>query len=263
MSRRPARYAARVILAALLGLQVVVAGAAPVGAAESAFRLDLAAKGDYVAQTNFVQCVGASMQMMLNMINPSDDRTLEDAAPTPEPRPRAQRPSRRRLAAQGRQRPRLVGGPQPARRRTVSARRDGNARRGASPRRLRDPSDEPAGRPPGLARTPRVGHERLPRHGRPARDERLQGHRRRSSWIRSIPHGSKVWGPSPKPREALSPKIARPPVRSAPPGQQLPQRLGRYGRGDDVGAGRQVRARPSVRDHPHLATLPRSPLTGG
>ena len=77
MSRRPARSAARIALAALLALQVVAVGAAPAGAAEAAFRLDLAAKGDYVAQTNFVQCVGASMQMMLNMINAKDDRSAK------------------------------------------------------------------------------------------------------------------------------------------------------------------------------------------
>ena len=50
--------------------------AAPNAAAAGAgFRLDVATRGDFVAQTNLVQCVGASMQMMLNMIKPSDDRT--------------------------------------------------------------------------------------------------------------------------------------------------------------------------------------------
>lgn len=47
---------------------------APVGATE-AFTLDLSTPGDFVAQTNFVQCVGASMQMMLNLIQPENDRT--------------------------------------------------------------------------------------------------------------------------------------------------------------------------------------------
>jgi hypothetical protein len=52
------------------------------------FTLDLSARGDFVAQANFVQCVGASMQMMLNMIQPEDDRTtgtqleLQDLART-------------------------------------------------------------------------------------------------------------------------------------------------------------------------------------
>ena len=39
------------------------------------FTLDLSVNADFVAQTDFVQCVGASMQMMLNMIRPGNDRT--------------------------------------------------------------------------------------------------------------------------------------------------------------------------------------------
>jgi len=50
--------------------------ARPAAAATPAFTLDLSAPGDFVAQKNFVQCVGASMQMMLNMIQSRDDRTL-------------------------------------------------------------------------------------------------------------------------------------------------------------------------------------------
>ncbi|HET7728126.1 MAG TPA: hypothetical protein VFK54_12465 [Candidatus Limnocylindrales bacterium] len=42
------------------------------------FGLALHEPGDYVAQTNFVQCVGASMQMMLNMIEPGADRTARE-----------------------------------------------------------------------------------------------------------------------------------------------------------------------------------------
>jgi hypothetical protein len=50
--------------------------AAPASNAASAgFGLDLAKGSDFVAQTNFVQCIGASMQMMLNIISPRDDRT--------------------------------------------------------------------------------------------------------------------------------------------------------------------------------------------
>src|SRR6185369_13983165 len=75
MSRRPPRHAARLVLAVLLALQVGAVAAVPASAADKGFRLDLASKGDYVAQTNFVQCVGASMQMMLNIINPTNDRT--------------------------------------------------------------------------------------------------------------------------------------------------------------------------------------------
>jgi hypothetical protein len=41
------------------------------------FTIDLYREGDFVSQANLVQCVGASMQMMLNMIGPTDDRTVE------------------------------------------------------------------------------------------------------------------------------------------------------------------------------------------
>jgi hypothetical protein len=37
--------------------------------------MDVAARADFVPQANFVQCVGASMQMMLNMIEPGRDRS--------------------------------------------------------------------------------------------------------------------------------------------------------------------------------------------
>jgi hypothetical protein len=37
--------------------------------------MDVGDRADFVAQTNFVQCVGASMQMMLNMIEPGRDRS--------------------------------------------------------------------------------------------------------------------------------------------------------------------------------------------
>jgi hypothetical protein len=59
-------------LACLLLLSVAPSSAT---AASKPFKLDLGRRSDYVAQTNFVQCVGASMQMMLNMIEPGVDRT--------------------------------------------------------------------------------------------------------------------------------------------------------------------------------------------
>src|SRR4029079_3256919 len=75
MIRRPSRLAARALLATLVAVQAFAFGVAPASAADKGYALDLAAKGDYVAQSNFVQCVGASMQMMLNIINPTNDRT--------------------------------------------------------------------------------------------------------------------------------------------------------------------------------------------
>ena len=72
--RRPlaARRFAHLGLASLLLLGTM---AAPATAAETPYKLDLGTRSDFVAQTNFVQCVGASMQMMLNMILDEDDRT--------------------------------------------------------------------------------------------------------------------------------------------------------------------------------------------
>jgi hypothetical protein len=67
-------------VAALIGGSAALVPAAPSAAVTSAaastsFRLDLAGGTDFVAQTNFVQCVGASMQMMLNIMDAQDDRT--------------------------------------------------------------------------------------------------------------------------------------------------------------------------------------------
>jgi len=58
---------------------LLLAALAPTSAtaAPKPFKLDLGTRADYVAQTNLVQCVGASMQMMLNMIAPGVDRTAK------------------------------------------------------------------------------------------------------------------------------------------------------------------------------------------
>jgi hypothetical protein len=57
-------------------LLVTAAGVVPTAsAAERGYTLDLGSDEDYVAQTNFVQCVGASMQMMLNIIEPENDHS--------------------------------------------------------------------------------------------------------------------------------------------------------------------------------------------
>ncbi len=63
-------------LALLLGASAVPVGAAGATAAAShGYAIDLGTRNDFVAQTNFVQCVGASMQMMLNMIQPGADHS--------------------------------------------------------------------------------------------------------------------------------------------------------------------------------------------
>jgi hypothetical protein len=68
------------LVASLVGAPAALAPAGPsaavaVAAAAKPFRIDLAGRTDFVAQKNFVQCVGASMQMMLNIMDTQDDRT--------------------------------------------------------------------------------------------------------------------------------------------------------------------------------------------
>ena len=64
------------LVALFLAVGLAMAVAPTAAAAQSkAYHLDLGARNDYVAQTNLVQCVGASMQMMLNMMNPRNDRS--------------------------------------------------------------------------------------------------------------------------------------------------------------------------------------------
>jgi hypothetical protein len=62
------------VLGLVLALGAV--GPATAEAAAPAYRVDLYRPGDFVSQANDVQCIGASMQMMLNMIRPVDDRTV-------------------------------------------------------------------------------------------------------------------------------------------------------------------------------------------
>jgi hypothetical protein len=72
----------RAVIGLLIAVQATLAGPAgpagpiqPVMAASHGYSIDVARRGDFVAQTNFVQCVGASMQMMLNVIGKADDQS--------------------------------------------------------------------------------------------------------------------------------------------------------------------------------------------
>src|SRR5688572_17877108 len=67
----PRRHLAALGLAGALLLALAPAS----GSGATGYTLDVSRGSDFVAQTNFVQCVGASMQMMLNMIEPGSDRT--------------------------------------------------------------------------------------------------------------------------------------------------------------------------------------------
>jgi hypothetical protein len=67
----------RRVLGALLATALLAALLPGTTTAARAHTIDLAARADFVAQTNFVQCVGASMQMMLNIIEPGRDRSAK------------------------------------------------------------------------------------------------------------------------------------------------------------------------------------------
>ncbi|HET7676630.1 MAG TPA: hypothetical protein VFK38_02145 [Candidatus Limnocylindrales bacterium] len=71
--RRPERAWRASLLPIALGLALL--GLPTPAEAARGYRLDLYRPGDFVAQTNLVQCVGASMQMMINLVEPKDDRT--------------------------------------------------------------------------------------------------------------------------------------------------------------------------------------------
>jgi hypothetical protein len=198
------RSAARVLVGGLLGLQVLLLFPLST-AADTSFRLDLARKGDYVAQANLVQCVGASMQMMLNIMGPKDDRTAKTQVKL------------QHLA-------RSNSGP----------RRDGMQRQGASVRGWTAGLNMLGAGPYRLVGTDTLS-EALKMSARAIRETGkpvgLLVWRGRHAWVMSgftatadprftddfkvtgaivldplYPHGSSVWGPSPTPRETLTPK---------------------------------------------------------
>lgn len=200
--RRRPRTSLRALLAVVL---LATAGAVPGGAlgATSGYRLDVARQGDFVAQTNLVQCVGASMQMMLNMTREEDDRTARTQL------------SLQTLA-------RGLSGQRP----------DGRERQGASVRgwsagltllgagpyrlvgtktidealRLAARSIRETGKPVGLLMW-RGRHAWVMSGFKATADPRRTDDFRVTETIvldPLYPRASKVWGPSPRPREALT-----------------------------------------------------------
>ena len=67
----------RRLAGAVLGVSLLAAAvpASTALGASGAWSMDLGVRADFVAQANNVQCVGASMQMMLNMMRKGADRT--------------------------------------------------------------------------------------------------------------------------------------------------------------------------------------------
>lgn len=201
----------RVLLGvALLGPTLAVASpASPARAADSPsapFSLDLAGRTDFVPQANFVQCVGASMQMMLNILDVQDDRSAA---------------TQRRLQALARD----LSGPT----------REGFKRQGASVRgwsaglnqldagpyrfvgvatldealRLAATSIRQTGKPVGLLVW--AGRHAWVMSGFKATADpnRTSDFRVTAAIVLDplYPYGSSRWGPSPTPREAISPAM--------------------------------------------------------
>jgi len=194
--------ARRLVRIGLAGLLLLAASAAPATAATKTFKLDLGTRADFVAQTNFVQCVGASMQMMLNMIEADDDRSAA---------------TQRRLQNLARE-----GSPQ---------RPDGQERQGASVRGWAaglnllgagpyqvvgtTTIDEAllaaaramrkTGKPVGLLMW-RGRHAWVMSGFRATGDPMVAGSRVTAVFVEDplYPHGSSVWGPSPVPGAALT-----------------------------------------------------------
>lgn len=194
--------ARRLVRAALACLLIVSASAAPASGAGRAYKLDLGTRSDFVAQTNFVQCVGASMQMMLNMIQETDDRT---AATQLELQQLARELSGRRPEGNERQGASVRGWAA------------GLNRLGAGPYRLVGTTTieealltaatamRQTGRPVGLLMW-RGRHAWVMSGFRATGDPLIPGTVVTAAYVEDplYPYGSSVWGPSPRPGAALT-----------------------------------------------------------
>jgi hypothetical protein len=80
MTTTRTRTAGRLAGGLLAGLFLLPLLPASASGAVRGYELDVAARADFVPQTNFVQCVGASIQMMLNMVEPGRDRSASTQA---------------------------------------------------------------------------------------------------------------------------------------------------------------------------------------
>ena len=140
-ARRPSP--AHLALALVVALGSIVAAPSDVDAAP--YRLNLYRNGDFVQQTNLVQCVGASMQMMINMIASKNNRTAGAAARAPGARPQLQQQARPASARPARRIGARLGG------RPQRGRASGRTRWSATPRsttrcgRRRAPSERRSG----------------------------------------------------------------------------------------------------------------------
>ena len=203
MTRRP-RIARRSAGLAVAGLFAMVLSAVPASAAPRPVTVDLGARRDFVAQTNNVQCVGASMQMMLNMLAPGADRSartqlrLQEIARAWSP-PRPDGRIRRGANVVGWAAGLTLAGAGPYR---VAGLPTLNEAMLVAARAIKA-----TGRPVGLL-VWRGRHAWVMSGFRATADPSARGARVTAAIVEDplYPHGSKVWGRSPAPGEALSVK---------------------------------------------------------
>jgi hypothetical protein len=187
-----------------LGLLLVMAFAPASTGAANSHTVRVGSSRDWVAQTNFVQCVGASMQMMINMIEPGRDRS-------------ARTQSRLQRLARAWSGPRPGGGQRQGA--SVRGWASGLNIMGAGPYRLVGTST--------LQGALKTAAKAIAETGKPVG---LLVWRGRHAWVMSgftatadplktndfrvtraiihdplYPHGNELWGPSPRPGEALTP----------------------------------------------------------
>lgn len=198
---RAARRSGLLGLACLLLLTLTPASAM---AASKPYKLDLGTRSDFVAQKNLVQCVGASMQMMLNMIEPGVDRSAKTQL-------KLQKIARKWSP------PRLDGGVRKGA--SVVGWATGLSLQGAGPYKVVGATtiDEAlliaaramrrTGRPVGLL-VWRGRHAWVMSGFQATGDPLLRGSRVTAAMIEDplYPNASSTWGPSPSPGEALTVK---------------------------------------------------------
>jgi hypothetical protein len=194
----------RLLRLGLVGLLWLGGMPATATAASDGYTIDLAKRTDFVAQANFVQCVGASMQMMLNMIQPSADRT---AATQIELQELAREWSGQRPDGRERQGASALGWA------------TGLNLLGAGPYRLAGAATlhealqlaaraiRLTGKPVGLLMW-RGRHAWVMSGFRADADPLLPGTNVTAVLVEDplYPHGSETWGPSPAPGQALTPE---------------------------------------------------------
>ena len=196
----------RLLAGLALAGAVALAGVAPVTAADR-YEVDVARRADFVPQTNFVQCVGASLQMMINMIEPGRDRSartqlrLQKLARKLSP-PRRDGAIRQGASVRGwvKVLQREVDQPYRARRRR-------HAEPGSEASGARNRADRCAGRLARVARPARLGDERVRGDKGPGR--RWQGHVGHD--LRpAVPLRQRLLGTEPQARRAdLGPALGR------------------------------------------------------